>query len=79
MIIYSLKTSGGCVMNIKKMRPAPMTEDQLEYVKKEITRIYFFLISKTEYDPMIVELMKLSALADVQKRYETKEPWILED
>ena len=66
-------------MNIKKMRPAPMTEDQLEYVKKEITRIYFYLISKTGHNPMIVELMKLSALADIQKRYETGEPWLLED
>jgi hypothetical protein len=64
-------------MNTKQMRPTPMTEDQLEHVKKEITRIYFFLISKTVYDPMIVELMKLSALADVQKRYETKEPWLM--
>ena len=60
------------------MKPTPMTEDQLEYVKKEITRIYFFLISKTGHDPMIVELMKLSALADIQKRYETGEPWLLE-
>ena len=66
-------------MNTKHMGPTPMTEDQLEHVKKEITRIYFFLISKTEYDPMIVELMKLSALADVQKRYETKEPWLTEN
>ena len=66
-------------MNTKQMRPTPMTEDQLEHVKKEITRIYFFLISKTGHDPMIVELMKLSALADVQKRYDTGEPWILED
>jgi hypothetical protein len=66
-------------MNNKQMRPNPMTEDQLEYVKKEITRIYLFLISKTGHDPMIVELMKLSALADVQKRYETKEPWLTED
>ena len=56
-----------------------LTEDQLEYVKKEITRIYFFLISKTGHDPMIVELMKLSALADIQKRYETGEPWLVED
>ena len=64
-------------MNTKQMIPGPMTKDQLEHVKKEITRIYFFLISKTEYDPMIVELMKLSALADVQKRYETKEPWLM--
>ena len=64
-------------MNAKQMRPRPMTEDQLEHVKKEIIQIYFFLISKTEHDPMIVELMKLSALADVQKRYETKEPWLM--
>ena len=64
-------------MNTKQMIPGPMTKDQLEHVKKEITRIYFFLISKTGHDPMIVELMKLSALADVQKRYETKEPWLM--
>jgi hypothetical protein len=61
------------------MRPAPMTKDQLEDVKNEITRRYFFLISKDGHDPMIVELMKLSALADVQKRYETKEPWLMEN
>jgi hypothetical protein len=66
-------------MNTKQMRSTPMTKDQLEYVKKEITRIYFFLISKTGHDPMIVELMKLSALADVQRRYETKEPWLMEN
>ena len=66
-------------MNTKQMRPRPMTEDQLEHVKKEITLIYFFLISKTGHDPMIVELMKLSALADVQKRYETEEPWLMEN
>ena len=66
-------------MNDKQMRPKPMTEDQLEYVKKEIIQIYFFLISKTGHDPMIVEVMKLSALADVQRRYETGEPWITVD
>ena len=66
-------------MNTKQMRPTPMTEDQLDYVKKEITRIYLFLISETGHDPMIVELMKLSALADVQKRYETEEPWLTEN
>ena len=62
-----------------KQRPRPMTEDQLESVKKEITRIYFFLISKTGHDPMIVEVMKLSALADLQRRYETGEPWLRAD
>ena len=66
-------------MITKWMKPTPMTEDQLEYVKKEITRIYFFLISKTGHDPMIIELMKLSALSDIQKRYETKEPWLLDN
>ena len=66
-------------MNDKQMRPRPMTEDQLEYVKKEIIQIYFFLISKTGHDPMIVEVMKLSALADVQRRYETGEPWLRAD
>ena len=63
-------------MNTKQMRPRPMTEDQLDYVKKEIIQIYFFLISKTGHDPMIVEVMKLSALADLQRRYETGEPWL---
>ena len=29
-------------MNTKQMRPRPMTEDQLENVKKEIIQIYFF-------------------------------------
>ena len=66
-------------MNTKQMRPRPMTEDQLESVKKEIIQIYFFLISKTGHDPMIVEVMKLSALADLQRRYETGEPWLLEN
>ncbi|MDH3882629.1 MAG: hypothetical protein OET63_00330 [Desulfobacterales bacterium] len=66
-------------MNTKQVRPRPMTEDQLEYLKKEIIQIYFFLISKTGHDPMIVELMKLSALADVQKRYENREPWLTEN
>jgi hypothetical protein len=62
-------------MNAKHMRSGPMTADQLEDVKKEIVQIYLFLISKSGHNPMVVELMKLSALADVQKRYETEEPW----
>ena len=66
-------------MNTKQIKPKPMTEDQLESVKKEIIQIYFFLISKTGHDPMIVEVMKLSALADIQRRYETGEPWLLEN
>jgi hypothetical protein len=79
MIKFYLKPAGRCVVNTKQMRPTPMTADQLEHVKEEITRIYFFLISKTGHDPMIVELMKLSALADAQRRYETKEPWLMEN
>ena len=66
-------------MHAKQVRPGSMTEDQLEDVKKEILQIYFFLLSKSECDPMVVELMKLSALADVQRRYETKEPWLMEN
>jgi len=66
-------------MNASQMSPRPMTEIQLENVKKEILQIYFFLISKTGHDPMIVEVMKLSALADVQRRYETGEPWLRVD
>lgn len=64
-------------MNAERMEPRPMTEAQLEQVKKEIGRIYLFLISKTDFDPMVVEIMKLSALADVQRRYEAGEPWVL--
>jgi hypothetical protein len=57
------------------MKPKPMNEDQLEYIKKQIIRTYLFLISKTGYDPRVIEVMKLSALADVQRRYEAGEPW----
>jgi tartrate dehydratase beta subunit/fumarate hydratase class I family protein len=66
-------------MNAKQVRSGPMTADQLEDVKKEIIQIYLFLISKSEHNPMVVELMKLSALADAQKRYETEEPWLTEN
>jgi hypothetical protein len=75
----SSKTTRRSIMNTKQVRPRPMTEDQLENVKKEIIQIYFFLISKTGHNPMIVELMKLSALADVQRRYEIREPWLTEN
>ena len=62
-------------MNTKQVRPRPMTEDQLEYLKKEIIQIYLFLISKTGYDPKVIEIMKLAALADVKRRYQMGEPW----
>ena len=66
-------------MDTKQTRPRPMTDNQLEDVKKEIIQIYFFLISSSGHNPMVVELMKLSALADVQRRYENREPWSMED
>jgi hypothetical protein len=66
-------------MNTKQMRPSSMTKDQLDHVKKEIIQIYFFLISHTEYDPVVAEIMKLSALADVQRRYDTGELWSTEN
>jgi hypothetical protein len=52
-----------------------MDEAQLEYAKNEIKKTYLYLISHTAYDPEVIEVMKLAALADVQKRYKTGEFW----
>ena len=60
-------------MNTDQKRP--MSEDQLEYVKNEIKKTYLYLISHTTYDPEVIEVMKLAALADVQRRYEVGESW----
>lgn len=60
-------------MYTEQMRP--MNEEQLEDIKKEIIKTYLHLVSRTEYDPKVIEAMKLSALADVQRRYEAREPW----
>lgn len=49
--------------------------DQLVYVREQIIKTYLFLISHTAHDPKVIEVMKLSALADVQRRYEAGEPW----
>jgi hypothetical protein len=62
-------------MDTDLMKLEPMTKDQLEYVKKEIKKTYLYLISHTEFDPKVVEVMKLSALADVQRRFEAGESW----
>ena len=62
-------------MNTDQRKPQPMNEDQLEDIKKQIVQTYLFLISRTGYDPKVIEVMKLSALSDVQKRYEAGEPW----
>ena len=53
----------------------PMDNAQLEYVKNEIKKTYLYLISHTAYDPVVIEVMKLAALADVQRRYEAGEFW----
>ena len=62
-------------MNADQTKPEPMKKDQLDYIKKQIVQTYLFLISHTAYDAEVVEVMKLSALADVQRRYEAGEPW----
>ena len=59
-------------MNIK---PEPMTIDQLQDIKKQIIQTYLFLISHTSFDPEVVEIMKLSALSEVQRRYNEREAW----
>ena len=62
-------------MNPDPMNPKPMDEETLEYIKNEIKKTYLFLIGHTVHDPQVIEIMKLSALADVQRRYEAGEPW----
>ena len=62
-------------MNIDLMKPKPMTKEQLENIKKQIIQIYLFLISHTGFDPKVVEVMKLAALSDVQRRFEAGESW----
>ena len=62
-------------MNTDQTKPEPMTKDQLEYIKNEIKKTYLFLIGHTVHDPQVIEVMKLSALADVQRRYAAGEPW----
>jgi hypothetical protein len=69
--IFSNK--GENIMNTDRMKP--MDECQLEYIKKQIIQTYLFLISHTGYDPEVIEVMKLAALADVQRRYEAGELW----
>ena len=62
-------------MNTNQTKPRPMNEDQLQKVKKEIIKTYLYLVTRTTHDPKVIEVMKLSALADVQRRFEAKEPW----
>ena len=53
----------------------PMTEEQLEEIKAEILRIYLYLQSHGSFDPQVVEIMKLAALANVQRRFEAGQDW----
>jgi hypothetical protein len=46
-----------------RINPKPMTKQQLESIKREINKIYLFLIGHTEFDPKVVEIAKLPALA----------------
>jgi hypothetical protein len=62
-------------MNTGQMNPQAMNADQRDDIKKQIIQTYLYLVSRTGYDPKVIEVMKLSALADVQRRYEAGEPW----
>jgi len=53
----------------------PKTKDQLEFINSEINQAYLLLLSHSDIDPVVIELMKLSALAEIQRRYQAKEPW----
>ncbi len=48
-------------MNTEQIKPEPMSEDQLKGIKKQIIQTYLFLIGKTDYDPKVIEVMKLAA------------------
>jgi hypothetical protein len=52
-----------------------MTQDQLEQIISEINRIYLYLLGHGNFDPQVVELMKLAALSVAERRFETGEPW----
>jgi hypothetical protein len=54
-------------MHTDPMMPKPMNEDELEYVKKQIIQTYLFFISRTGFDPEVIEIMKLAARADVHR------------
>jgi len=55
--------------------PQPLTEDKYKQIKDKINKTHLFLITHSGHDPRIIELMKLSALAEVQRKYQTGEPW----
>lgn len=55
--------------------PQPLTENQLQEIKKQINKTHLYLITQSGHDPRIAELMKRTALAEVQRKYLTGEPW----
>jgi len=62
-------------MGTYQIEPKPLTEDQYKEIKDKINKTHLFLITRSGHDPRIIELMKLSALAEVQRKYQTGEPW----
>jgi hypothetical protein len=74
-VFDNILQKGANIMNNDQIKTGPMTEDQLEDIKKEIKKTYLFLIGHTVHDPQVIEVMKLSALADAQRRYEAGELW----
>jgi hypothetical protein len=66
---------GGNIMDTDQIKSQAMSEGKFEEIKDQINQTYLFLITHTKHDPKVIEVMKLSALADVQRRYETGEPW----
>jgi hypothetical protein len=34
----------------------PMTKEQLEFIKSEINRVYLFLLSNGDVDPIVIKL-----------------------
>ncbi len=55
--------------------PELLDEDQFEEIKRQINQTHLFLITHSGHDPRIIELMKLSALAEVQRKFQSGEPW----
>lgn len=60
---------------IHHMKPKPMTQDQFEQIISKINRIYLYLLGHGNFDPQVVELMKLAALSAAERRFEAREPW----
>lgn len=62
-------------MNTELTEPTPLNADQLMEIKQQINKTYLYLITHSGHNPRIIELMKLSALAEVQRKYQSREPW----